>query len=227
MTGVPRELTLLTGLQSLELSFASYVQTALLPDLTPLNQLVSLTINGELREMPTPLPESLSTLVIRSNSMRVLPDAPARRFLSNSFMGDLKHAYNSSCSLNYDRYLEERYLGLDPSGFSDIPFFIWFRDSCNLPHIPLFDLVEPVMHLLARLTGKYSTLLENLLAIPLGLSLPALAAIGLLATALNLLIFSVNLFLNYAVEPIITFFRDQLGYSRMVHIRDFPAAPQP
>ena len=61
----------------------------------------------------------------------------------------------------------------------------------------------------------------------LGILMAPLFIIPGILMLLNLPIFLYNLFINLAIEPIVTFVRENLlGYSPMVHIRDLPEQAQ-
>jgi hypothetical protein len=129
-----------------------------------------------------------------------------------------------------------------PRGFTEIPFFLWFRENFTLPYIPVFSAYSPffssMMHTLIERPVQclgLDSLLMNLFAY-LGmpryftannfltfislfvLTFPLwIIPIGLFL--LNVPIFLFNLFVNKAVEPLVSFVRENLlGYSPMVRI---------
>ncbi|MBI2743104.1 MAG: leucine-rich repeat domain-containing protein [Chlamydiales bacterium] len=111
----------------------------------------------------------------------------------------------------FERYEHQKYFGLDRRELTNIPFYLWFEETFSLPYISMewafypFQLLADVFDIHNRDLGEA--------AIPLFLF--ALGASAFLL-ALDLAFFIYNLLLNLAIEPIVTFFRDRLGYTRMV-----------
>ncbi|MBI2743453.1 MAG: hypothetical protein HYX48_06005 [Chlamydiales bacterium] len=247
---LPEELNKLTGVEELLINATGPARGNIVSmDLQEFAfpQLRTLTIrDAGLRSVPDfglSAPQ-LSRLVIdysffhnvKRGVIRVLPDDLARRTQASSFYAYYQNAWSYSLwSSNYRSHNSEAYMNLSSWDLSDIPFFIWFRDNCNVPQIPILQLGRSLQEasypfignvgyvVEDLLAGRFAALMNNPLAIPLALFLTVPAALlGAALAALNVAIFGVNLFLNYAIEPVVTYFRDQLGYSRMVHIRDFP-----
>ncbi|MBI2743454.1 MAG: hypothetical protein HYX48_06010 [Chlamydiales bacterium] len=243
ITDIPPELSALTGLKKLSIFFKDGTRLDRL-DLRAFafTQLTHLHISkAGLNEVPL-ISESATSLskvtISQQEPIYVLTDDLARRTQANSLLAYFYQAVVHSAFWdpnNQIGFAPLRYMGLDSSHLSDLPFFIWFRDNCNVPHIPILDLgmwarnasypfIGDVSTMLENLfTGRFYSLMNNPALIPWALLLAVPAALlGITFIALNVAIFGVNLFLNYAIEPIVTYFRDQLGYSRMVHIRNFP-----
>ncbi|MBI2743456.1 MAG: hypothetical protein HYX48_06020 [Chlamydiales bacterium] len=215
VTGVPREINALTSLETLEIHFSAASRAS--PDFEAFSfsNLTSLVIYGSrFDRTPTfaPSATALSCLVIHQKKpIRVLPDDLARRTQANGLLANAHRSNNNNIP----------YMNLDPHQLSDIPFFIWFRDKSNIPLIPVFEGLNHLSEIFNTLTRNF-IFLDAIYLIPC-LPLATLGALSFVALyALNIAIMGVNLFINYAIEPIVTLFRDQLGYSRMVHIHTFP-----
>ncbi|MBI2743455.1 MAG: hypothetical protein HYX48_06015 [Chlamydiales bacterium] len=231
LSGIPLELRLCKGLRELQIIFEAGCNFTSL-DFSAFTELATLTIrNAGLSQLPL-LPENgetLSRVVIdQPEPIRVLPDDLARRTQANTFRAFAQDAWfhmqvwNPQAHNSY-RIYNLGFMDLPPANLSDIPFFIWFRDNCTAPYIPILDYVKMLASPAKALyyAGDYHLLIPAILfTFPFAFLSPFFFAI-------NLAIFGVNLFLNYAIEPIVTYFRDQLGYSRMVHIRDFPEQGAP
>ncbi|MBI2743457.1 MAG: hypothetical protein HYX48_06025 [Chlamydiales bacterium] len=162
-------------------------------------------------------------------SMPLLPDDLARRSQVNMFTSYFWHASMRTMHWNpmntrLDTYYRGAYMGLDPRQLLSVPFFIWFRDTCNIPYIPCTDYLEMLSYPANELSRSSNPLYMQLLAIPCFLLALPFVFLNFAFLAINLTSFGINLLLNYTVEPIVTLIRDQLGYSRQVEIRNFPDA---
>jgi hypothetical protein len=97
---------------------------------------------------------------------------------------------------------------LNPGELTEVPFRSWFRAHFSLPSLSL-----GLILFLARLNDWAPE--QTLTVVLLGI---LFAPIILCALPLAL----INFVIHLGVEPLVTFVRDKLGYSRMVHVRDFP-----
>ena len=116
--------------------------------------------------------------------------------------------------------LRERFAYLRQPPLAEIPFRLWFQETIRMPNIFLI-LCSVVMQLV---TLPILLISENLMRNPI-------VQIAMMIFALPFLIpgailSAINHTLNYALEPVVTFIRDQMGYSRMVRLRDLPAPAQ-
>ncbi|MBI2743096.1 MAG: hypothetical protein HYX48_04185 [Chlamydiales bacterium] len=134
--------------------------------------------------------------------IRAFPDALARRVQTRNDLGFfLRDAKNAVMKLG--TVSGNNNLPIDRTHLTHIPFFIWLRETFSLPHISFFALPD---------------LIRDNLGDFFWIALPILIASLLPLFAFNLLVLSYNLFLNFILEPVVTYFRDQLGYSRMVAV---------
>ncbi|MBI2742993.1 MAG: hypothetical protein HYX48_03665 [Chlamydiales bacterium] len=109
------------------------------------------------------------------------------------------------------------FLGLKREALVEIPFFLWFRDTFSLPYIPIITLA-------VMLAGGAAWFIADCFCLAEILIYP-IALVGVLAAvagnlAFHLPIFAFNLLLNWGVQPIVSHFRERLGYSPMVKLRD-------
>ncbi len=96
---------------------------------------------------------------------------------------------------------------LDESKLKEIPFRKWFKDIYCVPYLSFID---PILKFLEDREEK-----NDCITVLCSLSL---SVAFLLQIPTQIAIFFYNLFVSDIIEPIITFARDRLGYSRMVKI---------
>jgi hypothetical protein len=193
-----------------------------------LQQLSMLTLRGQDFRV---LPDSLARLprlsrfeiVENRHPIRVFPEPLARRQYGG-FMGLLQEFQDASFNLRplhgdaVPAGALRHYAWLPQNDFTDVPFFLWFRENFSLPYfhviIRAVDWPESCVHCFQGFFMDYPILA------PL-VCLPPLLIVVLAQFLWNVPIFLINLFVNLAIEPIVTFIRENLlGYSPMVHIRD-------
>ena len=174
-------------------------------------------------------------------SIREFPEELARK----QYGGSRWLIYDLICSTIYDDhpnppwYPEPRnkvvgHFGwLPQADLTDIPFFLWFRENFSISYFPVFipntwlyNLLEPFFFSPAVMVRKVVESLTRSLGLWAEIPLVIVSSIPFFIIPvalllLNLPIFLYNLFINLAIEPIVTFVRENLlGYSPMVHIRD-------
>ncbi len=238
-TGIPDEIDALTNLSSLY-CFASpnthpNQRLRTLPDtFGNLTQLRSLTLRGhDFREIPAALERlpRLDRFSILENTtlIRVFPERLAR----NQYGGfwDLFADFSDACNPIPHRMPADgvrHFAWLPRNQFTDIPFFLWFREMFSLPYINTDT--NPCMNFLNYISNVLGNFIERDLGLWFGriivgaLLFPIIVPLWLITALLDLSIFAYNLFVNLAIEPIVTFVRENLlGYSPMTHIRDIPA----
>ncbi|MBI2742992.1 MAG: F-box protein [Chlamydiales bacterium] len=156
----------------------------------------------------------------------VLPDDIARAQCT----GFTIHGYRFLGSCSKTRVGEDwgqfrDYVGLDPRHLTDVPFFIWFRDTFSLPYLPYHLIMDPLIAFvnqggsLTRQIGN-NPCLFFWIEIFFVLIMLGSASFGGLFMLLNTPILLANIAINGIIEPLVTLSRDLLGYSRMVHLRD-------
>ncbi len=112
-----------------------------------------------------------------------------------------------------------QYFGIRPETLTDIPFSTWFRDHFSIPYIPVGIPILFLYGVWGALSELLSRILWDSLATAFKYLTGALAfSFIALCFLVNLPIFLLNLFINWAIVPIVELFRSCLGYSSMVHI---------
>ncbi len=248
ITAVPEEIEILRSLRALSIDCDEgdeepFIRLRTLPAaIGRLQQLKHLSIRrSALREIPTfleGLPRLETLAIVNTTPLTVFPEGLARRQYGGFFglVPDFMQAWDTRDYTTWFGYPADgvrHFAWLPRSQLTDIPFFLWFREKFSLPYLNIFTNSWITTHLsypflewsdsvLAYLdtcsdlingAGKLSMmLLFVLLFIPLfSLSI------------INLPFFVYNVFVNLAIEPIVTFVRENLlGYSPMTHIRDIP-----
>ncbi|MBI2743100.1 MAG: hypothetical protein HYX48_04205 [Chlamydiales bacterium] len=221
-----------------ELRYLGFKHTGAAPSSLPdgFGQLVNLTrldvLDADYAEIPSvieSLPQ-LSHLEISSrkspvNRIGVLPDALARRVQTNSIYVLLREFANKTCNniLEFDHMkdgaLYDHYLGIKRTELHQIPFFLWFRENFSLPYIPSLVFVGLIQMVFQELEQCLFEEESMFITTPAALSM----ILTFLATSiplliLNLPILAFNILLDQVIEPVVTYFRDRLGYSRMVAV---------
>jgi hypothetical protein len=148
-------------------------------------------------------------------NIRVLPDDVLRHIWSGWWI-HLGQIFHEVVGSNYvSRGLS---LGLDPNQLNEMPFALWVKETFSLPYLP-----RVIYHLIKWLEDFEREVRNTGLAGPMHVIMWTVAIVGLAVTMiLNSPMMLWNLLLIKAIEPIVTFFRDHMGYSRMVHVRDQP-----
>jgi hypothetical protein len=114
---------------------------------------------------------------------------------------------------------------------TDVPFALWFQEYCTLPsHFILAAPLGISVLLPTFLLVLADAILPEILSRPIMLVLIGLGLVSTVVSALATLAINIpfilgNLFIMKALFPIVQMIRDQLGYDRMVHLRDAPVAP--
>ncbi|MBI2743097.1 MAG: hypothetical protein HYX48_04190 [Chlamydiales bacterium] len=225
--GIPQEITRLRNLEVLRVdNRESLNQPTRLPDwFQELQNLRELSIRSSwFKKIPDAiarLPHLSYLEIIQDDAhpIPVLPDALARRMqcnaLSTHFASAFEHFFETK---TYDlRNLE--YLGLDRRHLTQIPFFISFKENFSLPYIPAMFLLTPIMPLLDAFENVRIPILQYIALVPACILTPFIyLASAIPAFLLNIPILIYNILLDKALEPVVTYFRDQLGYSRMVNV---------
>ncbi len=119
---------------------------------------------------------------------------------------------------------DERSLRLDYGALTDLPFFLWFKELFSIPYIPIMGIDWMILISLRDCLNNWGMYWLNFCLLPL--TLTRWFAMLALNLAVNLPIFSLNLFINWAIVPIVELFRSCLGYSSMVHIEPEPQPAQ-
>ncbi|MBI2743098.1 MAG: hypothetical protein HYX48_04195 [Chlamydiales bacterium] len=225
VTCLPLEVGKLKGLTSLKFNVYHYDKEledllASLPHLSKLEVSNGLEVNSNRILQGFERFPALTELDWTDDKVKILPDGVARKVQINSFSQLFSSAIDQCWSLQPKTTLSnpynKSYLGFNRTKFTQIPFFLWFRETFSLPYIWIFSYADTVKHFLTvdRIWGRFIINQPLQFAFELPLFLVAL----LPALALNLTIFAYNIFLDKAIEPVVTFFRDRLGYSRMVDV---------
>ncbi|MBI2742991.1 MAG: hypothetical protein HYX48_03655 [Chlamydiales bacterium] len=111
------------------------------------------------------------------------------------------------------------YVGLDPHHLTEVPFFIWFRDTFSISYLPFHHLVDPLInstnHLLRVDFLRYLPW-YNVLGVVLFMSV--VVSVVACMFLINSPILLANMLINGIIEPLVTLSRDLLGYSRMVRL---------
>ncbi len=166
-------------------------------------------IGQEFPEIPRVL-ESVSPLrsfIIRENQQVInsFPERIARQHFGG-FAYLVLEAYYEIFGGDVQVAGGVRHFAWLPRWFMETPFFLWFREHFTLPYIPVFSVYSPFFRTLWDLSGFV---------------VPTIILFAL--ALLNIPIFLFNLFVNKAVEPLVSFVRENLlGYSPMVRIVDIP-----
>ncbi len=211
-----------------------------------LSQIDGLRLYGcDLREIPRALETvpRLQIFIIQENAhpIRIFPEGVARQHFSGIYYL-FEEAMDglSRLTLGVPADGAKHFAWLPRADFTDIPFFLWFRENFTLPYIPAFNWRSPFFstilapavflfnyfaQLLEYIGLPRDSMLHTALVIPIGgICTVPFWIIPVALVHLNTPIFLFNLFVNLAIEPIVTFVRENLlGYSPMVHIRDIPA----
>lgn len=234
-TALPEEIGTLRDLHFISVdSIRMRTLPETLGDLPELSELI--ISQSDLEGIPAVLERlpRLNSLVIVRNRVpiRVFPERLARQQYGG--FGGLYSDFNAAMDEHHPPPGSpadgaRHFAWLPRSQLTDIPFFLWFREKFSLPYFNIFAtcLTRHVLESIGeyvRSAINYNSCLAFVVCL---LSLPVLT-IGCVVTRLlrliNYPIFVYNLFVNLAIEPVVTFVRENLlGYSPMVHIRDIPA----
>lgn len=228
---IPREIGRLKRLKTLIIGSSREANRGLryLPE--ELAQLTSLSVlrisDSDFNELPPVLGRipSLSTLEIWHNGGLIpmrLTDKIARNSQATSFF--MNCALNFPLNMYYNRSSIE-YLGLNSERLTHIPFFMWFRQECTLPSVDLSkigDLIKPLADALSSRLVAFcgGEICQNTFAAIISTAIQVIWTVITIVPILlyDILTLPINLFLIYAIEPIVTLIRDRLGYSREVQI---------
>ncbi|MBI2743102.1 MAG: leucine-rich repeat domain-containing protein [Chlamydiales bacterium] len=221
-TDIPRAIERLQELKSLR--FIGRI-THLPNELARLPNLQNLTFyNSSFVEVPALLQDlpALSHLRIFQNSIRELPDGIARKLHTNRLGMLARSAYEQFLDEGWMwKYSNELYLGLKRWDLERIPFYIALEEL-SLPYSPYYFLATPLIipgWLIGEIIrGCFGEVPNFLNAFWNGVLYSFAFITAPLVLLLNLPIFAYNLLLNLAIEPVVTYFRDRLGYSRMVDV---------
>ena len=212
---LPPTLAELPALETLSLSGAR-LDAASFALIARMRQLTSLTLyDCELEQVPDWIAglSRLHTLVMSNNQIVELPD----------FLLGLRHLSRLQVGNNAITVLPDAlYRQMEPAGsifgnqsisvdrrnLRQIPFRLWFREATDLPY------VGPLEQVIWNQPGN-NDLIWFLIEVA---NITAFLVTLLPSFVLNAGIFLTNLLLVEVVEPIVTLFRDQLGYSRMVQV---------
>ncbi len=236
LSAIPDEIETLTGLQNLFISTEGEGNRLRgLPE--TFGNLQGLSMLTLTRQDFYVLPDSLARLprlsrfeiIENRHPIRVFPEPLARKQYGG-FVGLLQECLDASFNLkSWDRDPRapvgalRHYAWLPQNDFTDVPFFLWFRENFSLPYLHVVMREEEWPESWVHCFKWFMSTLERispLLMIPVVIPLLVFALTKLL---LNVPIFLFNLFVNLVIEPIVTFVRENLlGYSPMVHIRDIP-----
>ncbi|MBI2743001.1 MAG: hypothetical protein HYX48_03705 [Chlamydiales bacterium] len=111
------------------------------------------------------------------------------------------------------------FMGLKREELSEIPFFLWFRDTFSLPYfyqlgIPYFVATHGIE------TQMREWDLPECISIPLiAFTITPLSILyGLCVYLFDVPVFLFNLLLDYTIQPLVTYCRSLLGYSPMVRL---------
>ncbi len=146
--------------------------------------------------------------------------------------------------LGHVRPWDQQYAELPYQQFTDVPFNFWFREHFSIPNLGLYAVLGGVEFIL-RLENIGELYAQGWLEMTRALLLPLLPMAVFLGLLIGGAIFAApsvflaigigleisilspvfNAILHYGIGPCIEAVRDELGYDRMVHIRDLPAAP--
>jgi hypothetical protein len=163
---------------------------------------------GRLEEVPRWLTHftSLQDLAFSEcPEIRTLPDEVFRHVISQGWWVHLENAGSQIFEI-YKRNITS--FEINPRQLTDIPFALWFYETFSLPYTNL------------SFMNAFLDWLKDEALCCVAFSVVSLTL--LVALVLNFPLLLINLFLLKVVEPIVTCIRDLLGYSRMVHVRDFP-----
>ncbi|MBI2743099.1 MAG: hypothetical protein HYX48_04200 [Chlamydiales bacterium] len=226
-SGISREITRLRNLERLEINNRQVGRLSYLPSwFQEMRNLTSLQIRQSFfTEIPAVLEglPSLSYLTIRQriagSLIHLLPDSLARKMQSNSLVTHFASAMETLFESRDDYVNDLQYLGLSRRDLTQIPFFIWFNETFSLPYVPGTGLIRPIIPLLDALENGRVPILGDIVEV-LGMFLTFFLyfASGSTALLLNIPILIYNILLDKAIEPVVTYFRDRLGYSRMVAV---------
>lgn len=240
---VPPEIGRLRGLRSLTITHGI---TSLPEELATLPHLSSLEIyHSHFPSIPPILEQlpALSHLSIMYNDppIRVISEALAKKTQMNTLRAHFWGAVGEFFMERLEGYRDGwygtyHYLGIDPQHLTDVPFATWFRERFSIPYVPLHLIAVPIaapllalgideclMELsLSRLFEglgwlEYVGIAMDVFFIGIGIALFFLISV-LPALVIDLAILPINLFINYAIEPLA-----QLCSPRMVHLQDAPA----
>ncbi|MBI2743101.1 MAG: hypothetical protein HYX48_04210 [Chlamydiales bacterium] len=220
---IPRAIGRFQGLTSIRVDG----RIAYLPDeLASLPNLQSVVLWGSNFSSLPPLLERMPALtqlrIFNMLPIREFPDGLARKLHTSRLDMMWTSAWQGftaefSAPDWDEKYERQKYFGLSRVQFTNIPFYFWFEESFSIPYIPGGLFAWPFITLFESLVpeGRVRHLLSGPFMIFLAaITLPTLPLLFIL----NLPIFAYNLLLNLAIEPVVTYFRDQLGYSRMVAV---------
>ncbi|MBI2743103.1 MAG: leucine-rich repeat domain-containing protein [Chlamydiales bacterium] len=223
-TDIPRVIERMQGLRSLTFTGAIthlHNEFARLPNLQNL-----MFYNSSFNEVPALLENlpALTHLQIIANTppITTLPDGIARKLHTNRLGMLARSAYEQFFHEGGPMmYSNELYLGLRQWDLERVPFYIALAEF-SLPYPPYYLLATPlfVLGLLIGdiIRGCFGEVPNFLNAFWNGVLYSVAFITAPLVLLLNLPIFAYNLLLNLAIEPVVTYFRDRLGYSRMVAV---------
>ncbi len=202
-------------------------------ELAELTNLDTLILRGHrFRQLPRVLGRMDAYILIAENQLPIteLPEEIARRHCSGfkyAFMGLIGGILGLDRSIVRLPWVQasewhlasvSSCLGLNRAEMTDIPFFVWFRDTFSIPYLPLGGL--SLLPLFFFSPGSRAYWWAQLILTPV---LWFFLGAGLL---LNMPIFLFNLIISEAIVPIVELFRSCLGYSSMVHIEPEPQPAQ-
>jgi hypothetical protein len=209
LTILPREMAQLRNCTTLDLSRNSFTHV---PEI--------------LADMPV-----LSEVNLENNPIRVLPDDATFRRVWNCWSQHARHE-----GISFLRALGIYDCGerqppsplvfwLNTETLTDMPFSLWFKEKFSIPYVRVGCITGLMKNLMSRLIR--SDLNYPLFFLAMG-SLILLQFVVLIIGALvNAPIFLFNLLGMSSIETLVSLIRNQLGYSRMVHMRDILEGPAP
>ncbi len=250
VTVLPEEIESLSHVSRITLICDGWASLETLPEsLARLPQLSHLElVRQRLREIPEVLARMprLETLIIRDNGnpLRVFPESVARQQYGG-FWGVYTDYLDRADGppANVPAGGVRHFAWMPRHQFTDIPFFLWFREWFSLPYVPNLDFRSSVWlwggetlierwlshimhaaHSFFDCLGLPRSWQAELMVVPLYGFLGLVYAVQGIIHCVNAPIFLYNLFANLAIEPVVSFVRENLlGYSPMIHIRDIQA----
>jgi hypothetical protein len=230
---LPPEARFLSGLRSLEWEGDDCPLTELPHWFGLFGGLERLALRAhDFAEVPAELEQfpALESIAIENNlrPIRVLPDWLYERlngFTSGFPWGwadeDLQQLWNIGRGLfciPYERQddIQARFANLHQRYLVEIPFGLWFHETIRIPNIFLVLAIVVIQVLTLPLLSLPPNLMQN----PLVITAILICALPFLIP--GAILCAINHTFSYALEPLATFIRDQMGYSRMVHVGDLP-----
>ncbi len=237
LINLPEALSGMRSLESLRLEGHSFREIpAVLQRLPALRELSMRGNEHPIRVFPEWLDEKINTGFFRGFRLHMGNDVSVQMDRLDQFFG--LRILTGRSLFDFDRNLQ--YAGLPHQELSDIPFNIWFRENFSIPNFSMYiglgfhaflSRLENIGQLYqAGWLDMIRTLTLPLL--PLGFVASAVlwAPLAIASSLITVLLISsaaplINLIVNFVICPMVEAVRDELGYDRMVHVRDFPEEP--